>query len=97
MTGNWLSAAFNLIEGINLNLIFGFSNSGILPVYISDLSYDLSVNGQSELVDITSINAESVKECLKKYLQGNYDIEFNGRILNNDECVKLIMSEKDNL
>jgi len=45
LTGNWLGAAFNLIDGINLNLIFGLSNNGILPVYIPDLSYDLSING----------------------------------------------------
>lgn len=44
LTGNWLSAAFNLIQGINLNLIFGFYNGGILPVYIPDLSYDLLIN-----------------------------------------------------
>lgn len=47
LTGNWLGAAFDLIQGINLNLIFGLSNYGILPVYIPDLSYDLSINGVS--------------------------------------------------
>ncbi|MEX2059891.1 MAG: LEA type 2 family protein, partial [Nitrosopumilaceae archaeon] len=45
LTGNWLGAAFDLIDGINLNLIFGLSNYGVLPVYIPDLSYDLSING----------------------------------------------------
>ena len=45
LTGNWLGAAFDLIDGINLNLIFGLTNNGILPVYIPDLSYDLSING----------------------------------------------------
>lgn len=45
LTGNWLGAAFDLIQGINLNLIFGLSNYGILPVYIPDLTYDLSING----------------------------------------------------
>lgn len=44
LTGNWLGAAFNLINGINLNLIFGLSNNGFLPVYIPDLSYDLLIN-----------------------------------------------------
>ena len=44
LTGNWLGAAFDLIDGINLNLIFGLSNYGVLPVYIPDLSYDLSIN-----------------------------------------------------
>jgi len=45
LTGNWLGAAFDLIDGINLNLIFGLTNNGILPVFIPDLSYDLSING----------------------------------------------------
>jgi Late embryogenesis abundant protein len=47
LTGNWLGAAFDLIDGINLNLIFGVSNNGFIPVYIPDLSYDLFVNGVS--------------------------------------------------
>ena len=45
LTGNWLGAAFDLIDGVNLNLIFGLTNNGIFPVYIPDLSYDLSING----------------------------------------------------
>lgn len=45
LIGNWLGAAFDLIDGINLDLVFGFSNNGVLPVYIPDLSYDLSMNG----------------------------------------------------
>ena len=44
LTGNWLGAAFELIDGINLNLIFGVSNNGFFPVYIPDLSYDIFVN-----------------------------------------------------
>ena len=44
-SGNWLDAAFDLIQGINFNLIFGLSNNGLLPVYIPDLSYDLLING----------------------------------------------------
>ena len=44
LTGNWLAAAFSLIDGVNLNLMFGFSNGGILPLYIPNLSYDMSVN-----------------------------------------------------
>ena len=44
MSENLLVTAFDLIEGVNLNLIFEFSNNGFLPVYIPDLSYDLSVN-----------------------------------------------------
>ncbi len=45
LTGNWLGAAFDLIQGINLDLEFGLYNGGLLPVYIPDLSYDLLVNG----------------------------------------------------
>ncbi len=45
LTGNWLGIAFDLVEGINLNLLFGVTNNGLLPVYIPDLSYDLSLNG----------------------------------------------------
>ncbi len=45
LTGNWLGAAFDLIQGINLDLAFGLSNGGILPVYIPNLSYDLAING----------------------------------------------------
>jgi len=45
LTGNWLATAFELIDGVNLNLIFGLSNNGIFPVYIPDLKYDLYVNG----------------------------------------------------
>jgi len=44
VTGNWLSAAFDFIDGVNLNLFFGLSNYGFLPVYIPDISYDLLVN-----------------------------------------------------
>jgi LEA14-like dessication related protein len=47
VTGNWLSAAFDLIDGVNLNLFFALSNYGFLPVFIPDLSYDLLVNGVS--------------------------------------------------
>lgn len=47
LTGNWLGAAFDLIQGINLDLTFGLHNGGILPVYIPDLSYDLYVNDVS--------------------------------------------------
>jgi len=45
LSGSWLGAAFDLIDEINLNLEFGISNNGFLPVYIPDLTYDLSVNG----------------------------------------------------
>lgn len=45
LTGNWLDAALSLVQGIKLNLIFGLTNHGFFPVYIPDLSYDLSING----------------------------------------------------
>jgi hypothetical protein len=44
LSGDWIDSALALIEGINLNFIFQFSNNGILPVHIPDLSYDLSIN-----------------------------------------------------
>ena len=47
LTGEWFGAAFELIEGINLNLFFGIANNGLLPVYIPDLSYDVLINGIS--------------------------------------------------
>jgi len=55
-SGNWLSAAFDLIQGVNLNLYFGLTNNGFLPVYIPDLSYDLIVNGVSVGKGYTSID-----------------------------------------
>ena len=47
LTQNWLGAAFDLIEGINLDLEFGLHNGGLLPVYIPNLSFDVLVNGVS--------------------------------------------------
>ena len=44
LSGNWFDAAFGLIQGINLNLGFGLSNNGLLPVYIPDFSYELLIN-----------------------------------------------------
>jgi LEA14-like dessication related protein len=45
LSGNWVAAALEVIAGINLDLVFGLSNNGLLPVYIPELSYDLSING----------------------------------------------------
>ena len=45
LSGNWIAAALDVIAGINLELVFGLSNNGLLPVYIPELSYDLSING----------------------------------------------------
>ena len=44
LSGNWLGAAFDLIDGVNVNLGFALYNGGLLSVYIPDLSYDLKVN-----------------------------------------------------
>ena len=45
LAGNWLGGALSLVQDIQLNLIFGLANHGLFPVYIPDLSYDLSING----------------------------------------------------
>ena len=66
LRGDWINSALALIEGINLNFIFQFSNNGILPVYIPDLSYDLSINdvyvGQGNSTINTTINPGETKE-----------------------------------
>lgn len=66
LTGNLISAALSIITGIKLNLIFALSNNGIFPVYIPDISYDLSINqikiGQGNSnVDLT-INPGETKQ-----------------------------------
>ena len=66
LTGNILGLVSSLITGVKVNLIFTLSNHGVFPVYIPDLSYDLSINdvklghGQSN-VD-TTINPGETKE-----------------------------------
>ncbi|MDH3678013.1 MAG: LEA type 2 family protein [Nitrosopumilus sp.] len=66
LSGDWISAALNVIAGINLGLVFELSNNGLLPVYIPELSYELSINGipigtgSSEIN--TSINPGGTKE-----------------------------------
>ena len=66
LSGDWIDSALALIEGINLNFIFQFSNNGILPVHIPDLSYDLSINdvyvGQGHSTINTTINPGETKE-----------------------------------
>ena len=56
LPGDWLSAAFDLIDGVNLNLFFEVTNNGILPVFIPDISYDLILNGVNVGRGITPIN-----------------------------------------
>ena len=66
LSGNWIVAALDVIAGINLELVFELSNNGLLPVYIPELSYDLSINGipigtgNSEIN--TTINPGETKE-----------------------------------
>ena len=66
LRGDWIDSALALIEGINLNFIFQFSNNGILPVHIPDLSYDLSINdvyvGQGNSTINSTINPGETKE-----------------------------------
>jgi LEA14-like dessication related protein len=45
LSGDWIAAALDVIAGMNLELVFGLSNNGLLPVYIPELSYHLSING----------------------------------------------------
>jgi len=68
LSGDWFSAAINLIQGINLNLILGVTNNGFLPVYIPDLTYDILINGivvggGNANLDIT-INPGETKEIV---------------------------------
>lgn len=57
ITGDWFGAAINLVDGINLNLFFGLTNNGFLPIYIPDLSYDLLVNGVNMGQGYTTVDA----------------------------------------
>ena len=56
LSGNWFDAAFDLIRGINLNLMFSLSNNGFLPVYIPDFSYELLINEISIGEGISSLD-----------------------------------------
>jgi len=56
LTGNWIEAAVGVIAEINLGLVFELSNNGLLPVYIPELSYDLSLNGFSIGTGYSEIN-----------------------------------------
>ena len=66
LSGNVLGSMLDLIDGVNLNLIFGLSNGGLLPVHIPDITYDLIVNGisvgqGSSTIDMT-INPGQTKQ-----------------------------------
>lgn len=45
LSGDWISAVLELISEINLGLVFQLSNNGVFPVYVPNLSYDLSIDG----------------------------------------------------
>ncbi|MDH5659286.1 MAG: hypothetical protein OEY17_08090, partial [Nitrosopumilus sp.] len=68
LSGNWFNAAFGLIQGINLNLVFGLSNDGLLPAYIPDLYYDVLINnipiGNGVSKINTIINPGEIKEII---------------------------------
>ncbi len=68
LSGNWIASALNVIESINLGLVFDLSNNGFLPVYIPELTYDLSINdiliGQGSSEINTTINPGETKEIL---------------------------------
>jgi LEA14-like dessication related protein len=57
IAGDWLGSAINLVDGVNLNLFFGLTNNGFLPVYIPDLSYDLLVNDVNVGEGYTTVDA----------------------------------------
>lgn len=57
ITGDWLGAAIDLVDGVNLNLFFGLTNNGLVPVYIPDLSYDLLVNDVNVGYGYTTVDA----------------------------------------
>ena len=66
LSGNWLAAALDVLAGINLGLVFELTNDGLLPVYIPELSYDLSINdvfigAGNSIIDAT-INPGETKE-----------------------------------
>jgi len=44
LSGNWVSAALGVISEIDLGFDFELRNNGFFPVYVPDLSYDLSIN-----------------------------------------------------
>lgn len=66
LSGDWISAALKIISEIDLGLVFQLSNNGFFPVYVPDLSYDLSINdifvghGYSQVN--TTINPGTTKE-----------------------------------
>jgi len=56
LSDNWFNAAFDLIQGVNLNLVIGLNNDGLLPVYIPDLNYDVLINNIQIGSGVSKIN-----------------------------------------
>ena len=58
LSGNWLSAALDVIAGLKFGLVFELINNGLFPVYIPELSYDLFINdvfvgSGNSVIDVT--------------------------------------------
>ena len=76
LSGDWIGAAFELINGINMNLEFIITNNGILPVYIPNVSYDVLVNNVSvgngySQIDMTIYPQESKEIISFQNIQKN--------------------------
>ncbi len=94
LTGNILSLASSLITGIKVNLIFVLSNHGVFPVYIPDLSYDLSINGvklgQGQSNVDTTINPGETKDLpILQHFQINSLEPVAGSIVNTGGIMNL--------
>lgn len=97
LTGNWLGAAFDLIQGINLDLEFALHNGGLLPVYIPELSYDLFVNDVSvgrgfSPVNLTINPGQTREISVMQNFQKSSLAPAVGRIIENDGVIVLKVS-----
>jgi LEA14-like dessication related protein len=97
LSGNWIAAALDVIVGINLELVFGLSNNGLLPVYIPELSYDLAINGipigkgHSEIN--TTINPGETKEIpILQHFQKDSFSPAIGSIINTEGVIDISVS-----
>lgn len=97
LSGNWLSTAFDLIQGISFDLTFGLYNEGLLPVYIPDLSYDLLINnvhvgkGYSK-VDTTIYPGQTKEISVLQNFQKSSLYPVVGSIASNEGVVNLKVS-----
>ncbi len=94
LSGNWLEAAFDLIQGINLNLIFELSNNGFVPIYIPDISYELSINdvligsGNSK-INITINPGQTIKIASLQNIQKSSLLPTINSIINTEGIIDL--------